>query len=55
VGCLQCRHFRAEAFNAFNHSQFGAPTATEGSGIMGVITNTTINNRELRLTLKYMF
>jgi hypothetical protein len=49
------RATRAEAFNAFNHPQFGAPNATEASGIMGVITNTTINNRELRLTLKYMF
>jgi hypothetical protein len=55
VGCLQCGHFRAEALNAFNHPQFGAPNATEGSGIMGVITNTTIHNRELQLALKYMF
>ena len=55
MGCLQCGHFRAEALNAFNHPQFGAPNATEGSSIMGVITNTTIHNRELQLALKYMF
>jgi hypothetical protein len=46
---------RAARAEAFNYPRFCAPNATEGSGIMGVITNTTIDNCELQLALQYMF
>ncbi len=47
--------FRIEAFNALNTPQFGPPNSTQGSGIMGQVTTTMIDNRELQLALKYVF
>lgn len=47
--------FRAEAFNALNEPQVGAPKAAQGSGTFGKITGTSVNNRELQLALKYIF
>ena len=47
--------FRVEAFNALNHPQYGAPGTVQGSGNFGVITSTSLDNRELQLALKYIF
>lgn len=47
--------FRAEAFNAFNHADFGNPNSFFGGGGFGVITSTIIDPRELQLALKFYF
>ncbi len=47
--------FRAEAFNVFNHPQFGQPAATIGAGGVGTITSTVGNPRQLQLALKIQF
>ena len=47
--------FRAEAFNAFNTPQFGAPNANASSGSFGTISSTTLDNREVQLVAKYFF
>ncbi len=47
--------FRAEAFNAFNHPQFGLPASTIGSGNVGTITSTLRSNRQLQLALRLTF
>jgi hypothetical protein len=47
--------FRAEAFNAFNHPQFGTPGATVGNTTYGVITSTSIDNRQLQFGLRVTF
>lgn len=54
--------FRAEAFNIFNHPEFGLPnqdvdlTGTPGSpGQAGQITSTIHSSRQLQLALKYTF
>ena len=44
-----------QAFNFFNHPQFGAPNANQSSGSFGTITSTTLDNRELQLVAKYYF
>jgi hypothetical protein len=47
--------FRAEAFNIFNHPQFGPPDTSLGDGTTGVI-NTQVNApRELQFALKLLF
>jgi hypothetical protein len=48
-------NFRTELFNAFNHPQFGLPSATIGSGNVGTITNTLRSNRQLQLALRLTF
>jgi hypothetical protein len=47
--------FRAEAFNAFNHADFGNPASFFPSGGFGIISSTIIDPRELQLALKLYF
>lgn len=47
--------FRAEAFNAFNHPQFGQPGATIGNPAAGKISSTSVANREIQLALRLVF
>jgi hypothetical protein len=47
--------FRAEAFNLFNHVQFGAPATTVGQSNFGVISTQANVPRELQLALKLYF
>jgi hypothetical protein len=48
--------FRAEAFNLFNHVQFGAPSTTiNGSTPFGVINSQANAPREMQLALKMYF
>jgi hypothetical protein len=49
--------FRWEAFNAFNTPQFANPNGTLGNANFGVVSSTRsgFNNREMQLSLKYLF
>jgi hypothetical protein len=46
--------FRAEAFNAFNHAQFGGPNGVINSGIFGLITGAA-QPRIMQIALKLLF
>jgi hypothetical protein len=47
--------FRADFFNALNHSQFSNPNTTFGSSSFGVISSTAVNPRVVQLALKLIF
>lgn len=47
--------FRAEAFNVFNHPNFGLPRQILTSGLAGVITNTVGTQREVQFAIKFVF
>jgi hypothetical protein len=46
---------RAEAFNVFNHPQFGLPNASIGNPQAGSITSTVGNPRQLQMGLRFQF
>ncbi len=47
--------FRAEAFNAMNHTILGQPNTTFGTPQFGQITNTRLDNREIQFALRLIF
>jgi hypothetical protein len=47
--------FRAEAYNMLNHPQFGRPGNTVGNAGYGVISTTSLVNRQLQLALRLTF
>jgi len=47
--------FRAEAFNAMNTAQFGAPGAQLDSSNIGVISSTAVAPRQIQLVFKVLF
>jgi Carboxypeptidase regulatory-like domain/TonB dependent receptor len=47
--------FRAEFFNAFNHSQFANPDNNFSSPTFGVISSTSVSARVVQLALKFNF
>jgi hypothetical protein len=47
--------FKAEFFNAFNHTQFNNPGTTLNTASFGLLTSTSVNPRLIQLALKYVF
>lgn len=56
IGDRQSLEFRAEFFNVLNHPNFGQPNATiDAPKTVGVITATSVDNRDIQFALKYIF
>src|SRR6185369_16441993 len=47
--------FRAEAFNLFNHTNFGNPLTNIASSTYGLIQSTRVPGRQIQLGLKVLF
>jgi hypothetical protein len=47
--------FRAEAFNVFNHPQFGIPNADVDTSQAGQISTTVHSSRQLQFGFKFLF
>jgi outer membrane receptor protein involved in Fe transport len=47
--------FRADAFNTFNHTDFGAPDSTVGSSTVGQIFYTSVDQRRMQFGLRLSF
>jgi hypothetical protein len=47
--------FRAEFFNVFNHTQFGAPATVLGNREFGTISSTAVLPRVGQMALKLTF
>lgn len=47
--------FRTDAFNTFNHPDFGTPDASVGDAGEGQVTSTSVDNRRLQLSLRLSF
>ncbi|MEP7362040.1 MAG: TonB-dependent receptor [Acidobacteriota bacterium] len=48
-------HFRGEAFNLFNHPNFGLPNSSIGSPAVGIIGTVVNPERQVQLALKFFF
>jgi hypothetical protein len=46
---------RIEAFNSLNTPEFSNPGNTLSNSTFGVVTSTKIDNRDVQLSLKYVF
>jgi outer membrane receptor protein involved in Fe transport len=47
--------FRVEAFNSLNTPEFNNPGNTLGNSTFGVVTSTKLDNRDVQVSLKYLF
>jgi hypothetical protein len=47
--------FRAESFNLFNHTNFGAPNGQITSPVFGLIQSTMVPGRQIQFGLKLVF
>ncbi|MCU1250540.1 MAG: hypothetical protein JWQ49_3569 [Edaphobacter sp.] len=47
--------FRVDAFNTFNHPDFGLPDAIVGDAAEGQVTSTSVDNRRLQVSLRLSF